>query len=75
MFTQTGAMKVCFRIAECRLSYAMIVQTECNEVCFKLLRCRLSYAKINIIFNISNRFGTKIDTKLLLCSKFAAAFA
>ena len=44
MFTQTGAMKACFRIAE----------------------CRLSYAKIGIIFNISNRFGTKIDTKLLL---------
>ena len=28
-----------------------------------------------ILFNISNRFGTKIDTKLLLCSKFAAVFA
>ena len=75
MIVQTECNEACFKLLRCRLSYAMIGQTECNEVCFKLLRCRLSYAKINIIFNISNRFGTKIDTKLLLCSKFAAAFA
>ena len=44
----------------------MFTQTGAMKLAFGLLRCRLSYAKINIIFNISNRFGTKIDTKLLL---------
>ena len=66
MFTQTGAMKLAFGLLRCRLSYAKIVQARAMKACFRIAECRLSYAKINIIFNISNRFGTKIDTKLLL---------
>ena len=43
---QTSAMKACFQIAECSLSYAKIMQTSAMKACFQIAECSLSYAKI-----------------------------
>ena len=42
---QTSAMKTCFQIAECSLSYAKIMQTSAMKTCFQIAECSLSYAK------------------------------
>jgi hypothetical protein len=43
---QTSAMKACFLIAECSLSYAKIMQTSAMKACFQIAECSLSSAKI-----------------------------
>ena len=52
------AMKTCFQIAECRLSYAKIVQTSAMKACFQIAECRLSYAKVTILFHEQETMGT-----------------
>ena len=43
---QMSAMKACFQIAECSLSYAKIMQMSAMKACFQIAECSLSYAKI-----------------------------
>ena len=43
---QMSAMKTCFQIAECSLSYAKIMQMSAMKACFQIAECSLSYAKI-----------------------------
>ena len=43
---QMSAMKTCFQIAECSLSYAKIMQMNAMKTCFQIAECSLSYAKI-----------------------------
>ena len=45
---QTSAMRACSYIAECSLSYAMIMQTSAMRACSYIAECSLSYAKIVI---------------------------
>ena len=45
---QTSAMKACFQIAECSLSYAKIMQTSAMKACFQIAECSLSYAKLQV---------------------------
>ena len=44
-----SAMKVCFQIAERRLSYAKIMPVSAMKACFQIAERRLSYAKIVIV--------------------------
>ena len=46
MIMQARAMKACFHIAECSLSYAMIMQASAMKACFHIAECSLSYTKI-----------------------------
>ena len=43
---QMRAMKACFLIAECSLSYAKIMQMSAMKACFLIAECSLSYANI-----------------------------
>ena len=41
-----SAMKACFHIAECSLSYTKIMQASAMKACFHIAECSLSYTKI-----------------------------
>jgi len=43
---QMSAMKACFQIAECSLSYAKTMQMSAMKACFQIAECSLSYAKL-----------------------------
>ena len=43
---QASAMKSCFHIAECSLSYTKIMQASAMKACFHIAECSLSYTKI-----------------------------
>ena len=47
---QVSALKACFLIAECSLSYANIVQVSAMKACFLIAECSLSYAKVHNFF-------------------------
>ena len=47
---QVSALKACFQIAECSLSYAKIVQVSAMKACFLIAECSLSYAKVHNFF-------------------------
>ena len=47
-----SAMKTCFLIAECSLSYAKIMQMSAMKTCFHIAECSLSYAKIIVSVDI-----------------------
>ena len=52
---QMSAMKTCFQIAECSLSYTKIMQMSAMKTCFQIAECSLSYAKI--INNLRQRLS------------------
>ena len=44
-----SAMKACFQIAECSLSYAKIMQMSAMKACFQIAEGSLSSAKIALL--------------------------
>ena len=53
---QTSAMKACFQIAECSLSYAKKMQTSAMKTCSQIAECSFSWTKINKKLVISKLF-------------------
>ena len=56
----TSALKTCFQIAECRISYAKIAPTSALKTCFQIAECKISYAKIHFFFFASKCFTEKM---------------